>query len=140
MHIGVVIRDIIFSRYISWNFPTPMGLFFKLMKHIIINMKNKKLQVVVETPEFIKQAQLCMDQDSKDSFVDFIAKNPCIGDIIPGTGGARKVRWASNANQGKSGGARVIYYYYNPDMPVFSFYRLWKKSKSKFIDERKKCT
>ncbi len=84
-------------------------------------MDNKKLQVVLETPEFIKQAGTCMDQQAKESFINYIAKNPCVGDLIPDTGSARKVRWASNMNQGKSGGARIIYFYYNQDMPIFLF-------------------
>ena len=52
-------------------------------------------------------------------FINFIAQNPTMGDIIPGTGGARKIRWASDANKGKRGGARVIYYYHSDQMPIF---------------------
>jgi hypothetical protein len=36
--------------------------------------------------------------------------NPKLGDVIQGTGGLRKVRWAAQG-KGKSGGVRVIYYY-----------------------------
>lgn len=41
--------------------------------------------------------------------MDWIAANPEAGDVIPGSGGCRKVRW-SRAGMGKRGGARVIYY------------------------------
>lgn len=40
------------------------------------------------------------------------------GDIMQGTGGIRKLRWAAQG-RGKSGGARVIYYYHNESIPLF---------------------
>ena len=43
------------------------------------------------------------------AFIDWIAANPLVGDVIPGAGGARKVYW-SRAGSGMSGGARVIYF------------------------------
>lgn len=48
----------------------------------------KTLQVVVEMPEYIKQAKLCMDEHSRVSFINYIAENPLDGDLITGTGGA----------------------------------------------------
>lgn len=41
--------------------------------------------------------------------MDWIAANPEAGDVIPGSGGCRKVRW-SRSGMGKRGGSRVIYY------------------------------
>jgi hypothetical protein len=38
-----------------------------------------------------------------------LAEHPLVGDVIPGTGGLRKIRW-SRAASGKSSGVRVIYY------------------------------
>jgi len=83
--------------------------------------KDTTLQVVVETPEFIKQAKKCMDDISRSGFVDFIAGNPKAGEVIVGTGGARKVRWTGDSNQGKRGGVRIIYYFHNQSMPIFLF-------------------
>jgi hypothetical protein len=40
------------------------------------------------------------------------------GDLIQGTGGVRKLRWGLEG-RGKRGGARVIYFYYNADLPLF---------------------
>lgn len=79
------------------------------------------LQTVIETPEFIKQAKTCMDEKSKASFIDFIARNPLSGEIIQGTGGARKVRWQSDAYSGKRGGARIIYYFHDTNTPIYLF-------------------
>ena len=47
-----------------------------------------------------------------------LAKDPTRGDVMQGTGGVRKLRIATGS-RGKSGGARVIYYFYNRSMPVF---------------------
>ena len=44
-----------------------------------------------------------------DEFINWIALHPEAGDVIPGSGGCRKVRWAASG-RGKSGGARVIYF------------------------------
>ena len=40
------------------------------------------------------------------------------GDLIQGAGGIRKIRFAIKG-KGKSGGVRIVYYYYNESMPVF---------------------
>lgn len=79
------------------------------------------LQTVVETPEFIKQSATLMDDLLRKEFIDFIANHPLKGDLITGTGGARKIRWAGRTNQGKSGGVRVIYYHHDENMPIFLF-------------------
>lgn len=91
---------------------------------------HKTLQTVVETPEFIKRTEALMDPSSRKEFIDFIAKNPLEGDLIPGTGGVRKIRWASCAHQGKRGGVRVIYYYHDEDIPIFLFTAYAKNQKA----------
>lgn len=80
-------------------------------------MKDQTLQTVVETPEFIKQANQCMDKVSCSEFINYIAANPLAGDLVIGTGGARKIRWTANHHQGKSGGVRIIYYYHVTTFP-----------------------
>lgn len=44
-----------------------------------------------------------------NEFIEWIAVNPKSGDVVKGSGGVRKVRWASSGH-GKRGGARVIFY------------------------------
>jgi len=51
-------------------------------------------------------------------FVNYIACNPEAGDVIPESGGVRKVRW-SRSGAGKRGGARVIYFYHDDTRPLF---------------------
>jgi len=50
--------------------------------------------------------------------VAFVGGNPGAGEIIPGAGGVRKIRWELQGT-GKRGGVRVIYYYHNERLPVF---------------------
>ena len=52
------------------------------------------------------------------NFFIFLASNPKAGNLIQGTCGIRKLRWASKS-KGKSGGFRVIYFYYNETIPLF---------------------
>ncbi|MSP03359.1 MAG: addiction module toxin RelE [Acetobacteraceae bacterium] len=73
---------------------------------------------VVETPQFLRQAIDVWTEAERAAFVDFIARDPEAGDVIPDTGGVRKVRWRRQG-MGKQGGARVIYFYYNPTTPLF---------------------
>ena len=102
---------------------TPLGCYY-------LDMSKEAFQTVVETPEFVKQAGSCMDKSSRDEFVSYIAANPLAGDLMVGTGGARKIRWASSQHQGKRGGARVIYYYYDRSMPIFLFTAYGKSEKA----------
>ncbi len=64
---------------------------------------------VVESPTFTRLAGDYWTEDERDEFVSWIAHNPDAGDVIPGSGGCRKVRW-SRKGMGKRGGVRVIYF------------------------------
>lgn len=64
---------------------------------------------VVETLLFQRQWPLYWTEDERGEFATFIAGHPEAGDVVPGSGGIRKVRWR-RAGSGKSGGVRVIYY------------------------------
>lgn len=64
---------------------------------------------VIETPSFSRLAADYWTEDERAEFVTWIAQNPESGDVIPGSGGCRKVRWARKG-MGKRGGVRVIYF------------------------------
>ena len=68
-----------------------------------------KYLTVAQTPVFQRQAAEIWLPEELDTFVDWLALNAMAGDVIPETGGLRKVRWSASG-RGKSGGARVIYY------------------------------
>jgi len=77
------------------------------------------MQVVVETLMFLRRAKDCgVSEDECAELVNYIAANPQGGDLIPGTGGARKIRFA-RPGQGKRGGYRIITFYGGGDIPVF---------------------
>jgi hypothetical protein len=66
-----------------------------------------KLVTVAETAPFVRQAEKIWSDTEREEFVGYIAANPRAGDVIPETGGIRKVRWGRRGS-GKRGGARVI--------------------------------
>ena len=59
-----------------------------------------------------------MSENEREAIVELLAASPEIGDLIPETGGLRKVR-VPLAGRGKRGGARVIYYYYDVTLPIY---------------------
>jgi len=73
---------------------------------------------VAETVVFMRQASALWTEDERFEFVDFIARNPEAGDLIPASGGVRKVRWGRRGS-GKRGGVRIIYFYHDPAMPLY---------------------
>ena len=72
---------------------------------------------VAETPLFVRKAEKLLDEEERAVLIATIAQDPEAGEIMPGTGGVRKLRW-SLGGRGKSGGARVIYYFHSDRMPV----------------------
>lgn len=67
------------------------------------------MRTVIETEIFKRYAGGIWNDPEREEFIAWIATNPLAGDVIPGSGGLRKVRW-SRQGMGKRGGARVIYY------------------------------
>lgn len=66
------------------------------------------METVVETPMFSAKANKVWSAEEYEDFVCHMAKNPRSGNVIPDTGGVRKVRWVGQG-KGKRGGVRVIY-------------------------------
>jgi hypothetical protein len=73
---------------------------------------------IVELPEYIKRVEKLLDEKKRDDLLYYLSSNPKSGTLIQGSGGIRKLRWASKG-KGKSGGARVIYLFYNETIPLF---------------------
>ena len=59
-----------------------------------------------------------MTEQDQEELVAFLAANPTAGDLIVGTGGVRKLRWKLEG-RGKRGGARVIHFFHNAEIPLF---------------------
>jgi hypothetical protein len=74
---------------------------------------------VVELPLFTKQTDELFTETEKLELISYLSWNPLVGVVIPGTNGVRKLRYASSG-RGKRGGARVIYYYLNENIPLYA--------------------
>lgn len=97
-----------------------------------------KLITVVETFAFLCQAQSIWTDDERSALVDYMARNPESGNVIPGTGGIRKVRWG-RAGSGKRGGARVVYFYYHSDAPLYLLLAYAKAGSEDMTAQQKKA-
>ncbi len=96
------------------------------------------MRTVAETPTFTRQSEKLFNADEKRELIDYLAENPLAGDEIPGTGGVRKVRFAASG-RGKRGGARIIYYYLDDDMPVYALLAYAKNAKTDMTADDKKA-
>lgn len=76
------------------------------------------MHTVVELPEFIRRSQPLISEREVHSLISYLAGAPLAGDLIEGTGGIRKLRWAREG-MGKRGGVRVIYYFHSERMPLY---------------------
>ena len=73
---------------------------------------------VAELSEFIRTADKLLTETERQDVIDYLAVHPKTGDLLEGTGGVRKLRWG-RGGQGKSGGVRIIYYFYDELMPLY---------------------
>ena len=77
------------------------------------------MHTVVEMENFTRSAKAAKVTESEvDEIISHLAMNPSVGQLISGTGGARKFRHKSRG-KGNSGGYRVITFYTGMDIPVF---------------------
>lgn len=72
---------------------------------------------VLETWQFVREAEHVFSEDERRTLIDYLAWNPMAGVEIVGSGGLRKLRFRT-AGRGKSGSARVIYFYFNEGAPL----------------------
>ena len=63
----------------------------------------------IELPSFSKVREDYFTDDQFGALQKYLADQPSAGDVVPGTGGVRKLRW-TRAGMGKRGGVRVLYY------------------------------
>jgi len=83
--------------------------------------------VFMEAPAFARVLADYLTDEAYRELQIALLENPELGDVIPGTGGFRKVRWQdSRRGKGKRGGLRVIYYYLTADHQIW-FFALYDK-------------
>lgn len=83
--------------------------------------------VFVELPAFERYRAHYLDDAAFSGLQRVLMKNPEAGEVIEGTGGLRKTRFAdARRGKGKRGGLRVIYYWWSAGMQ-FWLYTLYDK-------------
>ncbi len=70
--------------------------------------------IFIEDGDFYKRRSKLLDEDEFFRFVVWLMSKPDGGNVIPGSGGLRKVRWAAKG-RGKRGGVRIIYFWWIAD-------------------------
>jgi hypothetical protein len=64
-----------------------------------------------ETKRFTRRVLELMTDDDYGRLQNYLTARPDAGDVIQGSGGIRKIRWAAGG-KGKRGGVRVLYYFF----------------------------
>lgn len=82
----------------------------------------------LETPVFTKLITKFISDEAYHLLQLQLSVRPESGDIIRGSGGIRKIRWAGSG-RGKRGGMRVIYYFIKEDDQIFMLYAYPKSKK-----------
>jgi len=91
---------------------------------------------IAETEPFQKKIAKLLSLEEKNDLISYLSEHPSAGDLIQGTGGIRKLRWARGA-KGKSGGVRVIYYFHSETMPLYLLAVFGKNEKANISSEEK---
>ena len=74
--------------------------------------------IFIETPVFERLRDSYLDDDHYRLLQVTLMARPDAGDVIRGSGGVRKIRWAIGG-RGKRGGIRVIYYWRSSEDHVY---------------------
>jgi hypothetical protein len=92
---------------------------------------------VLQLPKFKAEATELIGTEGIEALASYLADHPDAGDVVPGAGGARKLRWAAKG-KGKRGGARIIYVYLVIAARVFLIRCYAKNLKSDLSADEKK--
>ena len=98
---------------------------------------GKSMLTIVETSIFARRAEKLLTQDEFEELMFYLALHPESGDEIPGTGGVRKLRFAARGH-GKSGGVRVIYYFFDHENPLYALLLYGKNEQANLSADQKR--
>jgi len=74
----------------------------------------------IEAPAFTRHLSDYLGDDEYRAVQEELGTNPELGDLMPGTGGFRKMRWAdARRGKGRRGGLRIIYYHFKSDHQIW---------------------
>jgi hypothetical protein len=92
-----------------------------------------------ETSLFTRQVVAKLTDSEYLELQSALILQPELGDLIPDSGGLRKVRWAeTRRGKGKRGGLRVIYYWYPPGSLIYLLIMYSKSEREDLSAEEKK--
>jgi len=92
----------------------------------------------VEAPAFTRHRSDYLNDDGYQELQTRLSANPDLGDLMPGTGGFRKMRWAdARRGKGQRGGLRIIYAYFPADHQIWLM-TLYDKSEAADLTEKEK--
>jgi hypothetical protein len=92
---------------------------------------------IIELPTFTKATKKLLSDTDKEKLYTSLCNAPEQGDIIQGTCGIRKMRFALG-NRGKSSGSRVIYYYHICESEILMITAYAKNKQENLTEEQKK--
>lgn len=74
----------------------------------------------IEAPLFARLLSEYLDDDDYREIQLQLVEDPEAGDLLPGTGGFRNLRWRDRRRgKGKRGGLRIIYHYFMADSQIW---------------------
>ena len=74
----------------------------------------------IEAPAFTRHLPAYLIDDEYRELQTKLGANPELGDLMAGTGGFRKLRWAdARRGKGRRGGLRIIYYHFKSDRQIW---------------------
>ncbi len=93
----------------------------------------------VEAPAFTRFRDHYLDDDGFAELQQYLAKNPEAGDMVPGAGGIRKLRWRDpRRGKGRRGGLRIIYYCFLSEQEIWRL-TLYDKDEAADLTKEEKC-
>jgi hypothetical protein len=93
--------------------------------------------VIVETTTFTRQVKSLLSEEEYRQLQLQLVENPTLGVKEPGTGGLRKLRVQAKGH-GKSGGARMIYFWASAKDQILMLYIFPKGSRAQLTEDQKK--
>ncbi len=94
----------------------------------------------IEAPAFTRHLSEYLGDDEDRALQRQLGPGPGVGDLIPGTGGFRKIRWADKRRgKGRRGGLRVIYYHFAADYQIWLMMLYSKNEAADLTPEEKKA-
>ena len=86
---------------------------------------------------FARKAEKLLTEEEHEDLLLYLSMYYKAGDEIRGTGGVRKIRYALKG-RGKSGGVRVIYYFFDEVNPLLALFLYGKNEQASLTPTEKK--